>query len=122
MRTLSILFTIAILTIVQSCGSSGPTIDQFKTQLESEGFEVKQEAAPYYSILKADGGKRLFVKGQRFEVYRFDLSKEIAEESIRKISSKGMNGKPAIRNGPLLLFKKPGHPDWQTIKTMFQNL
>lgn len=120
-----VLFSLFVVGI-QSCGNHGPSIQEFTQELKNEGFKTEVKPDPYAGMLKAEYGKRVFLlengTRSRLEIYRFDLSSPSAKESIQTIATDGMNGKQAIRNGPLLLFDKKSHPRWKEIRKIFNSL
>ena len=85
-------------------------IDDFIDALEKSGMEVgEQEHRMAYTIGASDGcGVR--VNGDAIEVAQYD--------SLLI----GSNLEDAITNGNLMLFRKPGHKNWDTILSTFNSL
>lgn len=116
---LTFLLVGLLLFGTQSCGKQGPTIEDFSEKLKEKGFHVETTVDPYAGMLKAENGKRVFVNGERLEVYKFSSPNS---KAAKNIAESGVNGQKAIKNGPLILFVKESHPSWGEIKKTFKSL
>ena len=86
--TLRMLMAFVISLFIGACGGSDDaeqlTIEQFKSELKSNGMTVGEESEKVFGLLHASNGNVINVNNERVEVYQFDTTTKPGREALEK--------------------------------------